>query len=91
MIIPGGYPCKLCGRIMRSTSEGRGFVAGKFKFVACVDCAPKVELATRATATIVQNGLAALVQHKAPGLMPILKQLHAAYVGAKQDSQHHES
>lgn len=82
---PPGYPCKLCGKVMHDTSEGRGFRAGKLKFVACLDCAPKVEAAARVTANMVQTGLHALVQQRAPGLLPILQQLRDAYLDAKQE------
>lgn len=83
MKIPGGYPCKLCGTIMHDTSEGQGFTAGKFRFVACRECAPKVTAAARATGQMVKLGLESLAQQKAPGLLPLLKQLSAAYLQAK--------
>lgn len=87
MNIPGGYPCRICGKRMMNSSEGRGFIAGKYRFVACNGCAPKIEVAARTTATVVKTGLAALINTRAPGLMPVLKQLQTAYVNAKQDTQ----
>lgn len=83
-IPPPGYPCKLCGRVMHDTIEGRGFQAGKLRFVVCLDCGRKIEVAARATTTVVTSGLAALLQQKAPGLLPVLKQLRAAVVQAEQ-------
>jgi hypothetical protein len=88
MKIPGGYPCKLCGKVMYDTAEGQGFTAGKFRFVACRDdCAPKITAAARVTGQMVKLGLEGLAQQKAPGLLPLLKQLGAAYNQAKQDPQ----
>lgn len=71
---------------MHDSAEGQPFKAGKFRFVVCTDCAPKVIAAARVTGTVLQTGLAALVQAKAPGLLPILQQLRNAYDDARQET-----
>ncbi len=85
MRLPSGYPCKACKTVMHDTSEGRGYSAGTYRFVLCNGCADKFDAATKVAVRGVGIGLQALLTARAPGLLPIMKQLADAY--AHRDQQ----
>lgn len=78
------YPCSLCGTQMFDTDEGRRITLGKRSIVVCrALCEPRVRQAAEATKTVVAHGVQALIQQRAPGLLPVLREAYAAWQNAK--------
>lgn len=84
---PPGYPCRVCGKVMHDTSEGRSMRAGSVKFVACLSCGAKIEAAARVGVTLVADGLRGLIQQKFPGLLPVMRQFHKAHAAAQEGQE----